>query len=79
MQHSGNSMEVQWLGIHASTIGGMGSIPSWGTKILPAAEHSQKKQYPYNTFPSTCIFRFYYYARKLKFKHHLTKSSIIPE
>ena len=24
---------VQWLGLQASTAGGMGLIPSWGTKI----------------------------------------------
>ena len=29
----GNSLAVQWLGFHASTAGGPGSIPSWGTKI----------------------------------------------
>ena len=30
----GTSLEVQWLGLHTSTVGGMGSIPSQGTKIL---------------------------------------------
>ena len=29
----GTSLEVQWLGLHASTAGGMGSIPGQGTKI----------------------------------------------
>ena len=33
---------VQWLGFHASTAGGMGSIPGWGTKILHAVGHGQK-------------------------------------
>ena len=39
----GNSLVVQWLGLHASTAGGPGSIPGWGTKILQAAQHGQKK------------------------------------
>ena len=30
---------VQWLGLHASTAGGVGSIPGWGTKILHAVWH----------------------------------------
>lgn len=34
---SGTSLEVQWLGPHASTAGGVGSISSWGTNILHAA------------------------------------------
>ena len=42
-------MVVQWFPILASTAGGMGSIPSWGTKTLPAAAHSQKKPYSHNT------------------------------
>ena len=29
----GTSHVVQWLGLHASTAGGTGSIPDWGTKI----------------------------------------------
>ena len=29
----GNCLVVQWLGFHASSVGGMGSIPAWGTKI----------------------------------------------
>ena len=35
---------VQWLGLHASTARGMGSIPGQGTKIPHAAHHGQKKQ-----------------------------------
>ena len=34
----GTFLAVQWLGFHASTAGGMGSIPGWGTKILRAAQ-----------------------------------------
>ena len=30
----GNSMVVQWLGLHTSTAGDSGSIPGQGTKIL---------------------------------------------
>ena len=33
MQFSRTSLVVQWLRLQASTSGGMGSIPSWGTKI----------------------------------------------
>ena len=40
----GNSLEVQWLGLHISTAGGPGCIPGWGTKILQVAQHSQTKQ-----------------------------------
>ena len=35
----GNSLVVQWLGFRASTAGGMGSNPGWGTRI----PHGQKK------------------------------------
>ena len=38
----GNSLVVQWLGLHASTAGGMGLIPGWGTEMLCAAWCSQK-------------------------------------
>lgn len=30
---SGNSLAAQWLGIRASTAGGVGSVPGGGTKI----------------------------------------------
>ena len=30
----GTSLVVQWLGVHASTAGGMGLISCWGIKIL---------------------------------------------
>ena len=33
----GNSLEVQWLEFHNSTVGTMNMIPGWGTKILQAA------------------------------------------
>ena len=35
---------VQWLGLHAFTVEGPGSIPGWGTEILQTLWHSQKKK-----------------------------------
>ena len=35
---------AQWLRIWASTAGDVGSIPSWGPKILHAMQYSQKKK-----------------------------------
>ena len=32
----------KWLILHASTVGGMGSIPDQGTKALPATWRGQK-------------------------------------
>ena len=40
----GNSLAVQWLRLHTSTAGGMGSISGWETKILHNMQHSQKKK-----------------------------------
>ena len=40
----GNSLVVQWLGLHASTAGGMGLIPGRGTEMLCAAWCSKKKK-----------------------------------
>ena len=40
---SGTSLVVQWLRPHASNVGGMGSIPGWGTKI-PHAVRPAKGQ-----------------------------------
>ena len=45
----GNSLVVQWLGLHASTAGGMDSIPSRGTKFPQVSGPSQKKK---NGLPS---------------------------
>ena len=36
------SLAVQWLRIHASTAGGTGLMPGWGTKILYDAWCGQK-------------------------------------
>ena len=30
---AGNFLAVQWLGLLASTVEGMGTVPGWGTKI----------------------------------------------
>ena len=38
------SLAVQWLRPRASTAGGAGSIPGWGTKIPHAKRCSQKKK-----------------------------------
>ena len=39
----GNSLALQWVGLHASTAEGPGSIPGWGTKILQAKPCSMVK------------------------------------
>ena len=41
---SGASLAVQWLRFHASTAGGIGSIPDQGTKIPHATWHGQKRK-----------------------------------
>ena len=38
------SLAAQWLVLHASTAGDMGSIPSQGTKILNAMQLGQKNK-----------------------------------
>ena len=40
----GTFLAVQWLGLHASTAGGVGLIPSWGTKTPHVMRHGQKKK-----------------------------------
>ena len=40
----GNSLAVQWLGLHAFTAENMGSIPGRGTKIPQAAWHGQERK-----------------------------------
>ena len=42
--HVQNSLAVQWLGFHASTSGGTGSIPHQGTKIPHATVVQPKKK-----------------------------------
>ena len=41
---SGTSLAVQWLRLHASTAGGVGLIPGWGTKIPHAMWRKKKKK-----------------------------------
>ena len=43
----GNSLAVQWLGLHALTAEGPGSIPGWGTKIPQAVQCDQKNKVGY--------------------------------
>ena len=38
---TGTSLAAQWLGLRASTAGGAGSIPGWGTKIPHAIRCGQ--------------------------------------
>ena len=42
--YSGNSLVVQWLGLHAFTAEGASSIPGRGTKIPQAMQRSQKQK-----------------------------------
>ena len=39
---TGTSPVAQWLGLRASTAGGPGSIPSWGTEIPHASRRGHK-------------------------------------
>ena len=39
----GTSLVVQWLGLCASTAGGIGPIPGWGTKPLQILRRGQNK------------------------------------
>ena len=42
---TGTSLVVLWLRLRASTAGGMGSIPGWGTKIPHAKQRGKKNVY----------------------------------
>ena len=42
----GTSLAVQWLGVHAFTAGGPGSIPGQETKIQHATQQGQEKKNP---------------------------------
>ena len=58
---SRNSLEVQWLGLHTSTVGGTGSIPRQGAKILHAMWHGQKnKKQSYERIKSRHSNRYMY-------------------
>ena len=41
----GTSLAIQWLGLQASTEGGTGSVPGWGTKIPQATWGDQKRKW----------------------------------
>ena len=45
--YCGTSLAVQWLRLCASNAGGMGSIPSQGTKIPHAAQQKKKKKHKF--------------------------------
>ena len=40
----GNSLAVQWLGLHAFTAEGLGSIPGLGTKTPQAMQRRQNRK-----------------------------------
>ena len=44
MKGNGNSLAVQWLGLHTFIAEGLGSIPSRGTKIPQTEWHGKKKK-----------------------------------
>ena len=50
----GTSLAIQWLSLHTSPAGSMGSLPGQGTKILPAMQHEKKKS------------ELYQYLKKIK-------------
>ena len=56
--YRGTFLAVQWLRLQASTAGGVGSIPDWGTKIPHAPQHGKKKKK--KTFTISEIFPHYY-------------------
>ena len=43
-KEGGDSLVVQWLGLHALNAEGLGSIPGQGTKIPQALQRSQKNK-----------------------------------
>ena len=47
-------MAVQWLGLYASSAGGIGLIPGWGTKI-PQAGDITKYIYIYHQMMKTDV------------------------
>ena len=69
--HFGNSLAVQWLGLHAFTAEGAGSIPGQGTKILQAEWRSKKKNK--NKNPHT--FYLAHISMHQESRHSLTGSS----
>ena len=48
----GTSLAVQWLGLRASSAGGTGAIPGWGTKIPHAMGRGHKNKVKWLMFLS---------------------------
>ena len=67
----GNSLVVQWLGLHAFTAEGVGLIPGWGTKIPQAAwcgqRKKKKKKYIY---AYTHIYMYIYIHNHVSYSFH---------
>ena len=40
----GNSLVIQWLGPHAFTTEGLGSISGWGTKMLQVEQEKEEEE-----------------------------------
>ena len=59
MWYFGTSLAVQWLRLCPSSAGGMGSIPSRGTKILHAVRCGQEKK-------QRLKMRYFYKKKPLK-------------
>ena len=57
--HPGNSLAVQWLGLHTSTAVGLGSIPGRITKIPQAACSIAKNN---NKFLKIILLHLYFYS-----------------
>ena len=53
---TGNSLVVQWLGLHTSTAGGTGSIPGQRTKI---PETEEKRKIIINSFLSLHLLKLF--------------------
>ena len=52
--HVGTLLLVQWLRLCVSTVGGRGSIPSWGTKILCAMQQGQINKLKWKEKENAC-------------------------
>ena len=51
----GNFLAVQWLGFHAFTAEGLGSIPDWGTKIPTSRTAKKKKKKQHDKRNHNCM------------------------
>ena len=54
------SLEVQWLGLCASTAGDLGSIPDQGTKIPYAIQKKEEKKKKYTIHLNSFITGIYF-------------------